>query len=145
MKETVFLINALKEWQKRFDGIHVRYAYDAASEYHIVEVDPESIRRGNDEYKKAEISLWDSFTKLFPNSDLLISEPWEGNDMTNCLYDSTSCLHEDKHQYVFDSPNVYFPWGKYVVVLQDVSPWLQNTINIETNEYKNNYEYALAA
>ena len=28
MKEKEFLINALTEWCKRFEGIHVRYAYD---------------------------------------------------------------------------------------------------------------------
>lgn len=145
MKETVFLINALKEWRKKFEGIHVRYAYDAASEYHIVEVDPESIRRGNDEYKKAEISLWDSFAKTFPESDLLISEPWEGNDMTNCLYDSAEELQKGEQYYLLDLPKVNFPWEGYVVVLQDESPWQQNTANKETNEYQNNYEYALAA
>ena len=90
MKETDFLINALNEWCKQFEGIHVRYAYDSATEYHIVEVDPESIRRGNKEYKEAEMALWTSFMEAFPEADLLISEPSGANNMLNCLFDSES-------------------------------------------------------
>ena len=63
MSEIEFLKKTLNEWCERFVGIHVRYAYDVVSEYHIIEVDPESIRRGNDEYKEAEMS-WD-FSQIF--------------------------------------------------------------------------------
>ena len=42
-----FIKKTLKEWVSRFNGIKLRYAYDAVTEYHIVEVKPEEIRRGN--------------------------------------------------------------------------------------------------
>ena len=88
MKETDFLIRILNEWCRKFDGIHVRYAYDANTEYHIVEVDPESIRRGNERYEEAELALWTSFMEAFPESDLLVCEPTGANQMSNCLFDS---------------------------------------------------------
>ena len=87
-KESEYIIRTLKLWCEQFDGIHVRYAYDAKSEYHIVEVDPESVRRGNDLYKKAELAFWSAFMSDFPESDLLICEPTRSNDMANCLFES---------------------------------------------------------
>ena len=47
-----FLKEALKELGKLFIGINLKYAYDALTEYHIIEVKPEEIRRGNTDYKK---------------------------------------------------------------------------------------------
>ena len=49
-----FLTKALNEWDLLFEGLEIKYAYDAVTEYHIVEVEPEEIRRGNVDYKKAE-------------------------------------------------------------------------------------------
>lgn len=83
-----FLINTLKEWSSRFEGIRINYAYDVVTEYHIVEVEPEKIRRGSTEYKNAEMQLWMSFMELYPDANLLITKPSNANDMTNIVYSS---------------------------------------------------------
>jgi len=137
MKETDFLINALNEWCKQFEGIHVRYAYDSATEYHIVEVDPESIRRGNKEYKEAEMALWTSFMEAFPEADLLISEPSGANNMLNCLFDSES-------KYLGQSEWEKF-WFDYDVLAESVITITKKCAHSQTNEYENVNEYALAA
>lgn len=88
MRESEYIIQILSVWCQKFDGIHVRYAYDADTEYHIIEVDPESIRRGNESYKEAELSLWAAFMEQYPDSDLLITRPSEANEMNNCLFEN---------------------------------------------------------
>lgn len=137
MKETDFLINALNEWCKQFEGIHVRYAYDSATEYHIVEVDPESIRRGNMEYKEAELTLWTQFMNTFPEADLLISEPSGANDMSNCLFDS---VNYSLGQYEWERF-----WFDYNILAESEITFTKKCAHSQSNEYKNVYEYALAA
>ena len=83
-----FLKETLKELEKLFIGINLKYAYDTLTEYHIVEVKLEEIRRGNTDYKKAEIQLWIGFREQFPNEDLLICAPSDANDMTNVLFET---------------------------------------------------------
>ena len=56
-------------------------AYDAVTEYHIVEVKPEEIRRGNADYKKMEMQLWMDFMEQYPDECLLICAP--SNDIFN--------------------------------------------------------------
>lgn len=137
MKEKEFLINALTEWCKRFEGIHVRYAYDATSEYHIVEVDPESIRRGNEEYKEAELALWTAFMEAYPEADLLISEPSRINNMENCLFES------GKKDAGLSGLEAF--WVEYSVLAESVASLTRQSARKQTNEYENNFEYALAA
>lgn len=67
-----FLKKTLKKWETLFDGIKLKYTYDAVTEYHIVEVEPENIRRGSVDYKKAEMQLWIDFMEQYPNEYLLI-------------------------------------------------------------------------
>jgi phage terminase large subunit-like protein len=83
-----FLKDALKKLEKRFIGINLKYAYDTLTEYHIIEVKPEEIRRGNTDYKKVEIQLWTDFMKQYPNEDLLICAPSDTNDMSNMLFET---------------------------------------------------------
>lgn len=83
-----FLTKTLKEWTDRFEGIKIRYAYDAVTEYHIVEVEPENVRRGNVDYKQAEMDLWISFMDLYPEENLLITAPSDINEMSNEIYNS---------------------------------------------------------
>ena len=83
-----FLKEALKELEKLFIGINLKYAYDTLTEYHIVEVKPEEIRRGNTDYKRVEIQLWTDFMEHYPNEDLLICAPSDANDMTNVLFET---------------------------------------------------------
>ena len=137
MKETDFLINALTEWCKKFNGIHVRYAYDATTEYHIVEVDPESVRRGNEAYKEAEYSLWTAFMEEFPESDLLICEPSKSNNMANCLFDSSS--------EVAIIPGWVNIWTENLMVFDQITSLSKRSVYSRSNEYDNKNEYALAA
>ena len=83
-----FLKKALNEWVTLFEGIKLKYAYDAVTEYHIVEVKPEEIRRGSVDYKKAEMKLWLDFMEQYPDECLLICAPSEANDMTNILFET---------------------------------------------------------
>lgn len=85
-----FLKNVLKEWVSLFEEIKLKYAYDAVTEYHIVEVTPEEIRRGNADYKKAEMQLWMDFMDQFPDENLLICAPSDANDMTNILFETST-------------------------------------------------------
>ena len=137
MKEKDFIIKTLNEWCDQFEGIHVRYAYDVNSEYHIVEVDPESIRRGNDLYKQAELSFWIAFMSNFPESDLLVCEPSESNNMDNCLFEYPQNNH------------CYSEWEIYLAdsykVLTEVTTLSRRSSYSKFNEYNNNNEYSLAA
>ena len=133
MSEIEFLKKTLNEWCERFVGIHVRYAYDVVSEYHIIEVDPESIRRGNDEYKEAEMSLWTSFMELYPNADLLITKPSEANDMSNCLFDSNLVVND------------YLQLSGMWDFSQIFTPSLNKKKYNNSYKIKDNNEYALAA
>lgn len=83
-----FLKKVLKEWVSLFEGIKLKYAYDAVTEYHIVEVKPEEIRRGSVDYKKAEMQLWMDFMEQYPDECLLICAPSEANDMSNVLFET---------------------------------------------------------
>lgn len=83
-----FLKETLKKWKSLFKGIELKYAYDAVTEYHIVEVKPEGIRRGNTEYKKMEMQLWMDFMEQYPDECLLICAPSDANDMTNVLFET---------------------------------------------------------
>lgn len=135
MKESDFLIATLKEWCEKFDGIRVRYAYDVVSEYHIVEIEPESIRRGNEQYKSAEFTLWTAFMEKYPNADLLICEPSDANDMTNCLFDSAQMVSV-----------IWEPFWSESIYVSSVLSLSKRSAYSKFNEYDNNkYEYALAA
>ena len=85
-----FLKETLEKWKSLFEGIELKYAYDAVTEYHIVEVKPEAIRRGNADYKKMETQLWMDFMEQYPDECLLICDPSDANDMTNVLFETKS-------------------------------------------------------
>lgn len=86
MNEKDWIIETIKEWCRKYAGIHVRYAYEVRTAWNIVEVSPEEIRRGNEAYMKDEHNLYIEFMELFPEKDLLISEPCEEYDMSNTLF-----------------------------------------------------------
>lgn len=56
-------------------------------DFHIVEVSPESIRRGSEEYMEMEYLLWKEFQEKFPEEDLLVSEPDRINNMENLIFE----------------------------------------------------------
>lgn len=90
MTSKEFIISSLKALSDKINSINIRYAYDANSKFHIVEISPENIRRGDAEYMEWEGNVWDDFYKLYPNEDILISEPDETNDMSNVLFQTSS-------------------------------------------------------
>ena len=84
-----YIVKKLKSIATNFKGITLKYAFDAITDYHIIEVSPESIRRGCVDYMEQENDLWVEFFTLFPNKDILISEICKSNDMTAVIYDSS--------------------------------------------------------
>lgn len=81
-----YIITKINELQKNGINVCVRYAYEMATSFHVIEVSPESIRRGDESYMEWEYSVWKEFVELFPNEDLLISEEDDTNDMANLIY-----------------------------------------------------------
>jgi hypothetical protein len=103
MTPSQYIKNQLKLWDQKFEGIHIRYAFDVEANFHMVEIDPEKIRRGNAEYKQQELDFWMNFMKLYPEENLLISEPSDINDMSNVIYSNM----EDVCRYKYDVTTVY--------------------------------------
>lgn len=128
-----FIKNILKAWETLFEGIKIKYAYDAVTEYHIVEVKPEEIRRGSVEYKKAEMQLWIDFMEKYPDECLLICAPSDANDMTNVLFETKSTWTIIMQEDVFSDSFSYTQDDYYKVYSNN------NKVGFD-----NNY-YALAA
>lgn len=80
MKVSQYITNQLELWNKQFNGIHIKYVFDAETNFHIVEISPEKIRRGNAEYKRQELDFWTNFMKIYPEENLLISDPLGNSD-----------------------------------------------------------------
>ncbi|MDU0981191.1 MAG: hypothetical protein E7A68_19450 [Phocaeicola vulgatus] len=83
---TDFIIERLKKLDNMFKGISIKYAFDSMTDFHIIEISPENIRRRDDEYIRWELDMWNDFFAMFPDEDLLISESCESNDMHNVLF-----------------------------------------------------------
>lgn len=110
-----FLKKTLKEWELLFEGIKLKYAYDAVTEYHIVEVKPEKIRRGNVDYKKVEMQLWIDFMEQYPDEYLLICAPSDANDMTNVLFETRPVWTILPQEKVFSDSFGYVQYDSYQV------------------------------
>lgn len=115
MSAQEFLKNILRKWESLFEGINLRYAYDAVTEYHIVEVKPEDIRRGNSNYKKAEMRLWLDFMEQYPDDYLLICAPSDANDMTNVQYETRPAWTIISQPNVFSDSFGYTQYDSYQV------------------------------
>lgn len=137
MKEKDFLIQTLNDWCQQFDGIHVRYAYDTNTNYHIIEVDPESVRRGNELYKKAELALWICFMERYPNSDLLICEPSAANQMSDSLFDSC-------HTQI-NAPDMGTLWSDFFKITSNITSLSSKSTYAKSNQYNDSNEYLIAA
>lgn len=103
MSATDYIISSLERLSNLICGINIRYAYDDISEFHIIEISPESIRRGNGEYMKWERNMWKEFYESYPNEDILISEPDETNNMTNILFETTPVRQNHEMKFSFDT------------------------------------------
>ena len=58
-----FVIETIQSIASKIPGISIRYAYDIQTNFHIVEVSPESIRRGSEEYMEMELNFKKNFRK----------------------------------------------------------------------------------
>ena len=110
-----FLKKALKEWVSLFEGIKLKYGYEGVTEYHIVEVKPEEIRRGSVDYKRAEMQLWMDFMEQYPDECLLICAPSEANDMTNVLFETRQVWTILVQNNIFSDSFDYTPNESYNV------------------------------
>lgn len=101
MKPSDFIIESLQGISNTINGINIRYAYDEISDFHIIEVSPESVRRGLEEYIKMESKLWSDFFELYPNEDILISEISSVNNMSNILFEVQSFTNMSVSSYKY--------------------------------------------
>lgn len=120
MNEKEYIKSIVSVWMEKFSDIEsIRYAYDDVSGFHIVEVSPASVRTENELFAEEESNFWMNFMAKYPNSDLLVSEPSDVNDMSNIIYESSpkiseivssfgdftyNCLEYD-NSYSFDTTN----------------------------------------
>ena len=118
-----FLINKLSLISEKISGINLKYAYDKDTDFHIIEVSPESIRTGNTNYMEMEYQLWNDFYDMFPEEDLLISDVDNINNMENIMYENESTSFNEKDYY---SINMGFSFNS-------------------SEDYTNNYNLILAA
>mgnify|MGYP003157219040 CR=1 FL=1 len=93
-----FIIERLKKLSNMFKGISIKYAFDSITEFHIIEISPENIRRRDDEYIRWESDMWNDFFAMFPDEDLLISS----NDMHNVLFDNIPIVDSGNLLYCID-------------------------------------------
>lgn len=69
-----FILERLKNVNEKIRGIKIQFGYDSTSDFYVINIRPEEIRRGSEEYMDFEEALWNDFYKEFPNEDILISE-----------------------------------------------------------------------
>ena len=86
------VVKHIKKWTETFEGIKINYSYDSPTDYYILEVSPESIRRGNDQYKKMEFDLYLEFMEKADNEGILITKPREGE---TSVFDSVKEVFEE--------------------------------------------------
>lgn len=90
MTSIEFIKSRLAFLADNFPGIHLEYALDTVTGFHIIEVSPEDIRRGNENFITKELDFIDDFYKYYPQEDILISEPSSLNEMNNLLFAQSS-------------------------------------------------------
>lgn len=108
-----FIISNLTEISNEIPDIQLRYAFDETLKFHIIEISPESIRRGNEKYMEMEYNLWNNFQQMFPDEDLVIGETDDINNMSNILYETGPLIQSrinDTDALRFDS--IFSTWIK---------------------------------
>lgn len=112
-----FIIESMLEISKHINGINLKYAYDEISDYNIIEVFPESIRRGNKEYMELEADFWREFYEKFPSEKILISSVDEFNNMNNLIFSSEKSeverLKSEVYNIHVNSNNTYMDIENY--------------------------------
>lgn len=136
MNATDFIKKMMDRISTSVEGISIKYAFEKSTGFHIVEVSPESIRIGNETYKKLAHQFRVDFHKEFPMEDIIISRVSELHDMSNVVYDS--CLNTDEIEIL-----------GYAVIVENISCKKPSVYNkfYDTSNYINAGEnnYALAA
>ena len=61
-----FITESLVRIANEISQINIRYAYDEITNFHIIEISPEEIRRGDEKYMEMEYELWNNFRTMFP-------------------------------------------------------------------------------
>lgn len=88
MKEIDFLVNNVKEWSKKFPQLHIKYAYEHSTEFHIIEVEPSSALDDDQEFRKMVHDTWRNFINQFPEAELLVDCKSDAHTMTDVKFDS---------------------------------------------------------
>ena len=65
MNATDFIISKLKSISSKIPGIGIKYAYDRPTDFHIVEISPESIRLNDEEYGNGVYAM-ERISKFIP-------------------------------------------------------------------------------
>jgi hypothetical protein len=73
--------------EEKFPTVRLRYAYDKALDFHIVEISPSEIHEDN-EFAELERTFRKEFRKNFPFEDILITSPKSINDTSNIIYET---------------------------------------------------------
>jgi hypothetical protein len=100
MNSREYIIKRMRKMAASLDNALLAYAYEKTSGFHIIEVSRETVNTVNNTYEELEATIWKEFYELFPNEDLLISEPDSIHDMSNII-----CLVENKDNHPDTRPD----------------------------------------
>lgn len=103
MKETEFIIGLLKTLQKIWGckyKLHIVYAYDKTTKFHIIEIDTEQAAYKRNVYINWCVHMYNTFNKCFQYEDMLISEPDPCNDMSYILYEYNNDINSIKYKFL---------------------------------------------
>lgn len=84
-EESSFIIKWMKEMSLYYKDIKLTYAFDHITRFHVIEVSPDSIESSS-EFAESALDFEFDFFEKFPQSDILISEESEENDMRNVIF-----------------------------------------------------------
>lgn len=90
MNATDFIKKMMDKISSSIEGISIKYALEESTGFHIIEVSPESIRTGNEAYKKLAHQFRVDFHREFPMEDIIVSNVSELHDMSNLLYSNNT-------------------------------------------------------
>lgn len=80
-----FIINWINKIASKFEGISMKYAIEKFTNFHIIEISPDSIK-SSEEFSEEALHFEFIFFDKFPNEDLLICEKSAENDMSNVIF-----------------------------------------------------------
>ena len=81
-----FIINWINEIASKFEDINIKYSIDKVTNFHIIEISPDSIE-SSEEFSKEALDFEFDFFDKFPNEDLLICGESIENDMSNVIFE----------------------------------------------------------